>query len=258
MALESGMDCRIGWAVVASVLGSAAMLSDVDAQTRGVIELFTSQGCSSCPPADQLLGRLADERAIVAMSLPIDYWDYLGWKDTLASPDNTARQRGYARARGDMVYTPQVVVNGKVPVPGANEQAISQALAETRSDPSILVVPVDLVLKGDELTIKIPAGAKPGDAQIWLCGLTSSMPVTIDRGENRGHTLTYYNVIRHRLKLGNWTGAALDLHVPTADFVDRTVDRVAVIVQAGTLDNPGPMLGAAIEPLGTVQTNSAR
>jgi hypothetical protein len=252
------MDCRIGWAVMASVLGSAAMLSDVDAQTRGVIELFTSQGCSSCPPADQLLARLAEEPAIVAMSLPIDYWDYLGWKDTLASPDNTARQHGYARARGDMVYTPQVVVNGKVPVPGANEQAINQALAETRNDPSILVVPVDLALKGEELTIKIPAASKAGDAQIWVCGLTSSMPVTIERGENRGHTLTYYNVVRHRLKVGDWTGAALDLHVPTTDFVDGKVDRVAVILQAGTLENPGPVLGAAIEPVSLLQTKTAR
>jgi hypothetical protein len=250
------MACRIAWAVVISVLGSAAMLSDAAAQTRGVIELFTSQGCSSCPPADQLLGRFADDPAIVAMSLPIDYWDYLGWKDTLALPDNTARQRGYARARGDLVYTPQVLINGKVPVPGANEQAITQALVETRSDASILVVPVDLKLSGDELVIRIPAGAPPNSAQIWLCGLTSSMPVTIERGENRGHTLTYHNVIRHRIKLGNWTGAALDLHVPTSDFVDKTVDRVAVIVQAGTLDNPGPMLGAAIEPLGSVQAHT--
>ena len=250
------MACRIGWAVVVSVLGSAAMLSEADAQTRGVIELFTSQGCSSCPPADQLLGRFADDHAIVAMSLPIDYWDYLGWKDTLALPDNTARQRGYARARGELVYTPQVVINGKVPVPGANEQAIAQALADTRSDPSILVVPVDLKLSGDELAISIPAGSPPSGAQIWLCGLTSSMPVTIERGENRGHTLTYHNVIRHRLKLGSWTGAALDLHVPTADFLDNTVDRVAVIVQAGTLDNPGPMLGAAIEPLSSLQAHT--
>ena len=84
------------------------------------------------------------------------------------------------------------------------------------------------------------------------------MPVTIERGENRDHTLTYYNVVRHRLKVGDWTGSALHLHIPTADFLDRAVDRVAVIVQAGTLDNPGPMLGAAIEPLGAVQTNSTR
>lgn len=250
------MACRIGWAVVVSVLGSAAMLSDAGAQTRGVIELFTSQGCSSCPPADQLLGRFADDPAIVAMSLPIDYWDYLGWKDTLALPDNTARQRGYARARGDLVYTPQVVINGKVPIPGANEQAIAQALVDTRSDPSILVVPVDLKLSADELAIRIAAGSTPGGAQIWLCGLTSSMPVTIERGENRGHTLIYHNVIRHRLKVGSWSGAALDLHVPTADFVDNTVDRVAVIVQAGTLDNPGPILGAAIEPLSSRQAHT--
>ena len=250
------MGCRIGWAVVVVVVSSAAVLSDANAQARGVIELFTSQGCSSCPPADQLLGRFADDPAIVAMSLPIDYWDYLGWKDTLALPDNTARQRGYARVRGDMVYTPQVVVNGKIPVPGANEQAIIQALTETRSDASMLVVPVALKLSGDEFAITIPAGSTPGSAQIWLCGLTSSMPVTIERGENRGHTLTYHNVIRHRLKLGTWTGAALDLHVPTADIVDSTVDRVAVIVQVGTLDNPGAMLGAAIKPVGSVSVQA--
>ena len=243
------MHCRIGWAVVASVLGSAAILSNADAQTRGVIELFTSQGCSSCPPADHLLGRFADDPSIVAMSLPIDYWDYLGWKDTLASPDNTARQRGYARARGDMVYTPQVVVNGKVPVPGGNEQAIAQALTETRADPSILVLPVNLKLSGDALDVTIAAGSSPGGAQVWLCGLTSAMPVTIDRGENRGQTLIYHNVIRHRVKLGDWTGEPLDLRVPVTEFVDGTIDRVAVIVQAGTIDNPGAMLGAAIEPV---------
>jgi len=249
------MDRRIGWAVVVSVIGSAATLSDVDAQTRGVIELFTSQGCSSCPPADQLLGRLAEEPAIVAMSLPIDYWDYLGWKDTLASPENTARQRSYARVRGDMVYTPQVVVNGKIPVPGANEQAITQALADSRSD---AMVPVKLALKGEELSVTIPAGSSSVDAQVWVCGLSSSMPVTIERGENRGHTLTYYNVIRHRLKIGDWTGAPVALHVPTADFIDKTVDRVAVIVQAGTLGNPGPVLGAAIEPVGAMQAHSSQ
>jgi hypothetical protein len=252
------MDCRIGWAVMVSVIGSAAMLSDADAQTRGVIELFTSQGCSSCPPADQLLGRLAEEPAIVAMSLPIDYWDYLGWKDTLASPENTARQRSYARARGDMVYTPEVVVNGKFPVPGGNEQAITQALADSRSDASILMVPVKLALRREELVITIPARSNSVDGQIWVCGLSSSMPVTIERGENRGHTLTYYNVIRHRLKIGDWTGAAAELHVPTADVIDKTVDRVAVIVQAGTLDYPGPVLGAAIEPLRSMQAHTSQ
>ena len=250
------MDGRIGWAVVVSVLGSVAMLSEAKAQTRGVIELFTSQGCASCPPADQLLGRFADDPAIVAMSLPVDYWNYLGWKDTLALPDNTVRQRGYARARGDLVYTPQVVVNGKVAVPGADKQAITRALAETRSDPSTLALAVEIKQNGDELAITIPAEATPGSAQIWLYGLTSSTPVTIERGENRGHTLTYHNVIRHRVKLGNWTGAALDLRVPTTDIVDSTVDRAAVVVQVGTLDNPGTILGAATEPLVSAQAHT--
>src|SRR5215470_4237706 len=93
-------------------------------ETRAVIELFTSQGCSSCPPADQLLGQFANDPTVVALSLPIDYWDYLGWKDTLAKPAHSARQRAYASARGDRaVYTPQVVVNGSVHVQGSDKAA---------------------------------------------------------------------------------------------------------------------------------------
>ena len=99
--------CRVALALVCAVVGSTA--TALAAETRAVVELFTSQGCSSCPPADQLLGQLAKEPGVVAMSLPIDYWDYLGWKDTLATPGHTARQRGYAAVRGDRaVYTPQV------------------------------------------------------------------------------------------------------------------------------------------------------
>jgi hypothetical protein len=256
--LESGMVCRVAWAVVLSGLGCAAMVSDGNAQTRGVIELFTSQGCSSCPPADQLAGRFANDPSIVAMSLPIDYWDYLGWRDTLATPGNTARQRGYARARGDReVYTPQAVVNGRVHVPGADEQAITEALAETRIDPSILAVPVYLRPNGDRLSVAVSAGSSPNGAQVWLCGLISSMPVTIDRGENRGQTLTYYNVVRRRQKIGDWHGEALDLSVPMRDLLDANIDRVAVMVQTGTLDNPGTVLGAAIEPLRSVQAHTA-
>src|SRR5215831_15615847 len=100
-------------ACAAVVICSSVPLQWVQAEPRAVIELFTSQGCSSCPPADQLLGELTGDPSLVAVSVPVDYWDYLGWKDTLADPHNTARQKAYAHARGDgQVYTPQVVVNG--------------------------------------------------------------------------------------------------------------------------------------------------
>ena len=105
-------------AVVASALLSSAAMG---AEPRAVIELFTSQGCSSCPPADKLAGELAQDPSLLVMSLPIDYWDYLGWKDTLANPGHTKRQRAYSKARGDReVYTPQVVVNGMAHVLGSD------------------------------------------------------------------------------------------------------------------------------------------
>ncbi|MFZ1088828.1 MAG: DUF1223 domain-containing protein, partial [Xanthobacteraceae bacterium] len=113
------------------------------AQTRAVVELFTSQGCSSCPPADKLIGELAGDPSLVVMSIPIDYWDYLGWKDTLASPRNTARQKAYARVRGDgQVYTPQAVVNGSIHALGSDKAAIEQAIAKTRKNGAMSSAPL--------------------------------------------------------------------------------------------------------------------
>src|ERR1700704_5314493 len=120
--------CCLAYAMVV-VCSSVAPHSSVQAEPRAVIELFTSQGCSSCPAADKLLGELANDPSLVSISVPIDYWDYLGWKDTLADPRNTARQRAYAHVRGDgKVYTPQVVVNGSGHALGSDKSAIEQAI----------------------------------------------------------------------------------------------------------------------------------
>src|SRR5713226_705298 len=109
--------------------------TDVRAEPRAVIELFTSQGCSSCPAADKLLGELARDPTLVTISVPIDYWDYLGWKDTLADPRNTARQKAYAHVRGDgQVYTPQVVVNGALHALGSDKAVIEAAIASSRKN----------------------------------------------------------------------------------------------------------------------------
>src|SRR5438552_15310242 len=112
---------RVASTVTLACSACIAMLVVVRADPRAVVELFTSQGCSSCPAADKLMGELGQDPSIVAMSLPIDYWDYLGWKDTLALPGHSKRQRAYARARGDReVYTPQAVVNGAMHVLGSD------------------------------------------------------------------------------------------------------------------------------------------
>src|SRR5271166_6724750 len=127
---------------------SSALCASARAQTRGVVELFTSQGCSSCPPADKLLGELAGDPSIVAISVPIDYWDYLGWKDTLADPRNTARQKAYAHVRGDgQVYTPQAVVNGSIHALGSDKVAIEQAIAKSRKSGAMSVSPVMLAAR---------------------------------------------------------------------------------------------------------------
>jgi len=235
----------------ALVIAASIAVISAHADPRAVVELFTSQGCSSCPPADRLLGELASDPTIVAMSLPIDYWDYLGWKDTLANPHHTARQRGYARVRGDReVYTPQAVINGTLHALGSDKAAIDAAIRATDADRSTLSVPVKLAVSAGRLEVTIAAGTRaPSDAEVWLCGLARTVPVAIGRGENGGNTVVYHNVVRRWLRLGEWNGAERSFSVPTAELAENGVDALAVIVQAGTLDHPSKMLGAAIQSI---------
>jgi hypothetical protein len=233
-------------ALSAAIASFAIGVLPAGAEPRAVVELFTSQGCSSCPPADRLLGELARDPSLVAMSLPIDYWDYIGWKDTLAKPRHATRQRFYAKTRGDGdVFTPQVVVNGITHAVGSNKAAIEQAIAESRRDGATLSLPVNLSIADGKLNVNVLAANAPtASGEVWLCALGKAIPVTIGRGENNGHTITYHNVVRRWVKLGDFTGAARTFSVPLADF--EAADAMAVIVQGGTADRPGTMLGAAL------------
>jgi hypothetical protein len=227
-------------------------------EVRGVLELFTSQGCSSCPAADKLLGELARDPSLVVLSVPIDYWDYLGWKDTLASPAHSARQRAYAHVRGDReVYTPQIVVNGSMHVLGSDHAAIEHMITQTDRNAAVMSQPVSLSLSGDTLTVKIGQAAKePVSAEVWLCPIERAVQVAIGRGENSGHTVTYHNVVRHWLKLGDWTGAAASWSVPTKEILDNGADAAAVMLQEGTPEKPGIVLGAALKPIGRLTTET--
>src|SRR5947209_4627480 len=139
------MEQGVAFPAVLAVAVSAAIGTARADPPRAVVELFTSQGCSSCPPADHLMGELVHDPSIVVMSLPIDYWDYLGWKDTLANPRHTTRQRAYSHVRGDReIYTPQVVVNGIAQAIGSDQAGIESAVAQTRNYPSTLSVPVEV------------------------------------------------------------------------------------------------------------------
>lgn len=218
-------------------------------EPRAVIELFTSQGCSSCPPADKLLGQLADDPSVIALTLPVDYWDYLGWKDTLALKGHGVRQRAYAQARGDRaVYTPQVVVNGVAHALGSDKGEIDKAIAESHGKPAVLTVPVQMQVADGKVTITLPeSNAVQGKAQVWLCPVTNKIQVEIERGENSGHKIVYHDVVRRWVKLGEWTGKPETYSLPVAEVTKNIgdIDHVAVLVQRDVDGKPGVMLGAA-------------
>ena len=235
---------------VATALTAGA--SAFAAEPRAVIELFTSQGCSSCPPADKLLGELTYDQSLIALTLPIDIWDYLGWKDTLALPGHTKRQKAYSHVRGDHegVYTPQAVINGAVQALGSDRAAIERAIKQSHDNKATLSLPLTMTLDGNRLTVTAPAVANENaTAEAWLCPITKSVAVAIGRGENTGHTFTYHNVVRRWVRLGAWNGQSATWSVPLSDFKTDGVDAVAVIVQSGAASAPGPMLGAAFMSL---------
>ena len=217
------------------------------AGTASVIELFTSQGCSSCPPADELLAHLASEGSVIALSMPVDYWDYLGWKDTFAQPAFTARQRAYALGRGDrQVYTPQAVINGREHANGASRGEIAQAIAATQAQ---VLVPVRLSRKADAVMVDIgtPVGASSGvsgtEGVILVMSVIGQRAVAIGRGENARHKIVYTNIVRDMVSLGPWTASATSVAVPAAMLAGA--DSVVVMVQSGTTAKPGGILGAA-------------
>jgi hypothetical protein len=220
------------------------------AEPRAVVELFTSQGCSSCPAADRLLGELATDPSLVALSLSIDVWDYLGWKDTLASPRNTARWQGYSKSRGDRErYTPQVVVNGAVHALGSDRAAIDAAIIKSRQNEAAMSVPVNAVRSGDQLAIVLPSGAPAVAAHVSVWALAKSVTVAITRGENKGRTITYHNVVRRWIDLGPWNAATNRWSVPLRDLAGDGIEMAAVLVQTGTHEMPSMTLGAVIAPL---------
>jgi len=212
---------------------------------KAVIELFTSQGCSDCPPADALLKKLSDDPSIIALSLPVDYWNYLGWHDTFASSKNTERQRNYARVRGDgAIYTPQAVVNGSVHVNGASETAIKDAIARTSGEGPQLV---PLRFWQERNTLNVSAGAADlkhpvREATVWLGVVQTSGTVDIKAGENKGEKLTYTNIVRDLTPIGLWKGEPLQIQIPRGAVMLAETQKSIVLIQEG---RTGPIIGAA-------------
>ena len=240
------------WSGALGVCAIFAIVRPAHADPRAVVELFTSQGCSSCPPADKILGELAKDPSIIALSMPIDYWDYLGWKDTLADARFSARQKAYSRMRGDReVYTPQAVVNGSTHVIGSDLVGIESAIDTTRAA-GVMSVPVTLTQSGRQITVSVAAAAQ-GPAihhgEVWIGSISTSVPILIGRGENSGREVTYHNVVRNLLKVGDWNGTSGNWTVPLENISHDGVDAAVVFVQDGNRDKPGPMMGAAFTAL---------
>ncbi len=233
----------VGAAPRAELTGAPA---NGDRPVHAVIELFTSQGCSSCPPADALLKNYVDRRDVMALSLPIDYWDYIGWKDTLASPRNTERQRAYARNFGiGPVYTPQVVINGTAQALGSSQQEIDAAIEKTQTAFAARRVPVQFWSRDGTIIVETgaaPEGAEVKEATIWLALLQKSASIAVKRGENGGRSLTYYNVVRDMTPVGVWNGKPTTIRLAQAAIMRPEFEDSIVLIQEA--DN-GPILGAA-------------
>ncbi len=191
----------------ATLMAPAFTSAASPAKTSVLVELFTSQGCSSCPPADELAGELSKDPNIYVVSLNVDYWDYLGWRDTLAKPEYTQRQYAYAASRGDgRVYTPQMVVNGFDHAVGSSRSAVQAKIVEARLKP--FQVPLKLTITDKEIKVDIPASTITAEATLWLMAIEPQVEQKIIRGENSGTSVIYHNVVRNLVPATMWKGEA--------------------------------------------------
>jgi hypothetical protein len=228
--------------VTLATLVPPASAENMRARPKAVVELFTSQGCASCPPADALLTSLAEEGDVIALAYHVDYWDYVGWEDTFGKEDFSDRQRAYNESWGtSRIYTPQMVVNGAKGVVGSRRGEVHAAL-----DGASLPLAVDISRYGDMLKIAIPPNTSLDDAVVWMVTYLDRADVTIDKGDNAGKAMVYTQVVTNRQVLGMWEGATgANLKLPIPEVLSDDSTGIAVIVQQENNGMPGPILGAA-------------
>ena len=237
--------------LLSAVIGfgpAAAADARAPVPTPVVVELFTSQGCSSCPPADAYLRELAARGDVIALSFHVDYWDYIGWKDRYATPEATRRQKAYATSFGRrQVYTPQMVIDGRYQEVGSDRRAVGRAIDQARrADGARLAVTISRGADG-KLTVNIPEGSgDEGPAEVWMVLFDRSHTTSIRRGENSGRTLVYTNVVREIRQIGDWNGKAMSISLGVPAAASDPRDLCAVIVQKPGV---GRILGAAVESL---------
>lgn len=232
-------------ALALALHGAAAQTATAGDNRPVVVELFTSQGCSSCPPADDLLAELAKDPGVLALSFHVDYWDYIGWKDPFAAAQYTERQRDYAAALGlRYVYTPQMVIDGRHDIVGSKRRQVTEAIEEAKQ-----TTPAVLVAFDDEYSgrVVLSEGKAPaGGATVWLATFDDAHETQVARGENSGKALVNSNVVRELTALGAWNGEFKTFAIDFAAARAEGRGGCAVIVQQG---RGGPVIGAAVMDL---------
>jgi hypothetical protein len=233
---------RIALSLAAFLSSAAFMLTPAQSgEVKGVVEIFTSQGCSSCPPADKIFDEVIEQNGVIGLAWHVDYWDYLGWKDTFSSPAFTERQRAYARGIGERgVYTPQIIVNGDTVAKNSTfRQSIASALSGN------LPVSLDAKVSGGNLVVT--AGDGDGSANLVLVTFDKSQNVPIERGENAGTNVNYRNSVQGVQTIGMWKGKALTVELPGSEYAPKKGQGCAILLQKVSKGGaPGSILGAVI------------
>jgi hypothetical protein len=230
-------------AIVAAALAVAPPAAgEIRVNPKAVVELFTSQGCSSCPKADAKFAELKSRADVIALAWHVDYWDYIGWPDTFGAAANSDRQRAYAQSWGSSrIYTPQLIVNGARGVVGSRDKEVTEAL-----DGVPLALPVALKVGGKMLEVTVEPRAEGGNAMVWLVTFKDHAQVAIERGENAGKTMDYTQIVTGRQMLGMWDPAAgTHLRLPLSEVMANGANGAAILVQADKDGLPGEILGAA-------------
>ncbi|QUJ77299.1 DUF1223 domain-containing protein [Sulfitobacter albidus] len=215
---------------------AVALSMPASAQQRPVVvELFTSQGCSSCPPADELLHALSERDDVIAIALHVDYWDYIGWKDEFGDPAHAERQRSYANfANRRAIYTPEILVNGQTDIVGAKPMKLSKAIAEHKE----MGPEITLDIRRDGTTLDLRAEGASGPVEVHVLRILPTHTTKITRGENRGKTITYSNIAQDLRTVDQWDGTGSYTH-------SLTVDGDAPIVVLMQTPDGGPILAGA-------------
>jgi len=228
-------------AFFASSLVGPCMAQPASTARPVVVELYTSQGCSSCPPADRLLGELAGLPNVVALAFHVDYWDSIGWRDRFSIPEAVQRQRGYVGTLGlSSAFTPQVVIDGRGSFVGSDRRRIVAALAETLD-----TIPIAADVADGELIVTLPERKDRSGYDVNLVSYLPEASTAVGRGENSGRTLTEFNIVRQFRRLGVWEGQQRVFRVPLASFPSDAT-RVAVLLQRS---QQGPIAGSVIAAL---------